>query len=129
MADLPPFTKCENAMPPKGYRAQYECISYLARTIGNYDNGPDDKGRFWHAEVKVPEGSEFAEFDFAITLPNELARRFRIQNMKRVATVLDNKAGNLYSLTFYGTSSYGNCQAGPENCVIQNGFKATLFYK
>ena len=129
MAELPPVAHCDSVKPEQGYRSQYVCISYLARAVGDYDNGPNDRGRFWHAEVKVPEGSAFAEFDFAITLPPDLSRRFRIQSIKQSATPADGKTVTSYSFTLYGTSSYGNCKPGNETCVIQRGFKGTLFYR
>ena len=125
MSELPPAAQCEPAKPPAGYRAQYDCVSYLARASGSFPGG-----RFWHAEFKVPEASDFAEFDFVVELPKTLSEKFRTRNIKRTTTQeTDGKQQSLFSFTLYGTTSYGNCRPGNETCNIQNGMKATLFYK
>lgn len=126
MADLPPVAHCDSVKPEQGYKSQYVCVSYLARAVGDFDNG---RGRFWHAAVTVPEGSSFAEFDFAITLPPDLARRFRIESMKQSASQTDGKSVTNYSFTLYGTASYGDCKSGNEPCLIPKGFRGTLFYR
>ena len=125
MADLPPVARCEATSPPSGYRAQYQCVSYLARAVGDYPGG-----RFWHAEFKAPENSDFAEFDFVVTLPDALANRFRARNIKSaIDKGPDGKPITTFSFTLYGTPSFGNCKPGTDACLIPNGMKATLFYK
>jgi hypothetical protein len=123
MADLP-VVHCDSVTPPPGYRTQYECVSPLAgagNTAGNE--------RIWVGGAVIPEGPGFAEMDLKIILPDELWRKFRLQNVKRATATTNGKEITTYSYAMFGPATVGDCQPYPADCVTPNGLTITFFFR
>jgi hypothetical protein len=119
MAELP-VAHCDSVTPQPGYKAQYECVSPFAgagNTAGNE--------RIWVAQAIIPRDPGFAEMDLQIILPDELVRKFRLENVKQST----DKNMTTYSYSMFGPATVGDCKPYPADCLTPQGLRVTFFFR